>query len=316
MMRPDPAVLQPNADALLRGAIDLHHHGYPEIALDVRTRHDDVAELRCAAAAGMSAILLKSHMWPTVGRAHHLQSAVPEIAVLSSITLNPIAGGFSPLAVESAARQGASAMFMPTWGAAHDIARKGFSHHLGHMLKNTVNPHGGLHVVDEVGKVRTEVAECLAVAADFGMMVGTGHIAPRESLALAARAKDFGIESVFFQHPDSNSTAATRDEIREMAALGGVIEICALGMLPPFHRLHPKTAIEIIAEVTPQQAALTTDYFFEWSPPGPETLRMIVGIFLSQGLAAEDIKAMLHDTPRRLLARFASSIPDDQNALD
>ena len=126
----------------------------------------------------------------------------------------------------------------------------------------------------------------------------------------------FGIESVFFQHPDSNSTAATRDEIREMAALGGVIEICALGMLPPFHRLHPKTAIEIIAEVTPQQAALTTDYFFEWSPPGPETLRMIVGIFLSQGLAAEDIKAMLHDTPRRLLARFASSIPDDQNALD
>ena len=82
------------ADALLRGAIDLHHHGYPEIALDVRTRHDDRDELRCAADAGMSAIVLKSHMWPTVGRAYHLARAVPDIVVLSSITLNPIAGVF------------------------------------------------------------------------------------------------------------------------------------------------------------------------------------------------------------------------------
>ena len=147
-------------------------------------------------------------------------------------------------------------MFMPTWGAAHDVTRKGFSAHLGHMLHSTVNPHGGLHVTDEQGRVKTEVAECLAVAAEFGMMVGTGHIAPRESIALAARAKDFGIESVFFQHPDSNSTAASREEILEMAALDAVIEICALGMLPPFHRLHPRTAVEIIAQVTPQRAVL------------------------------------------------------------
>jgi hypothetical protein len=299
----------PAPDDLLRGAIDLHHHGYPEIALDVRTRHDDVDELRCAAAAGMSAILIKSHMWPTMGRVFHLARAVPEITVLSSITLNPIAGGFSPLAVEAAARLGASAMFMPTWGAAHDITRRGFSHHLSHIFKSPVNPGSGLRVVDEQGRVRTEVAECLAVAAEYGMLVGTGHIAPRESIALAQRAHDFGIDSVFFQHPDSNSTAATREEIHEMAALGAVIEICALGMLPPFHRLHPRTAIEIIGEVTPHQAVLTTDYFFDWAPPAAETLRMIIGIFLSLGVPRADLVAMLCDTPRRLLAGSRTRIP-------
>ncbi len=309
MSAPAPHAPAATADTLLHGAIDLHHHGYPEIALDIRTRHEDVDELRAAAGAGMSAILLKSHMWPTVGRAYHLARAVPEIAVLSSVTLNPIAGGFSPLAVECAGRQGASAVFMPTWGAAHDIERQGFSTHLGHLLHRAVNPAGGLHVTDQAGRVRPEVAECLAVAAEFGMMVGTGHIAPRESIALALRAKDYGIESVFFQHPDSNSTAATREEILEMASLGATIEICALGMLPPFHRLHPRTAIEIIGQVTPQRAVLTTDYFFDWAPSAPETLRMIVGILLSLGLPAADIATMLHDNPRRLLARGPVAIP-------
>jgi hypothetical protein len=291
-----------SAAELLKGAIDIHHHGYPEIALDVKTWHDDVDELNCAAAAGMSAILFKSHMWPSMGRVYHLRKAVSNIAALSSITLNPIAGGFSPLAVEAAGRLGASAVFMPTWGAAHDIKRKGFSAHLRHMLKSTVNPHGGLEVLDEKGKVKTEVKECLAVAAQFGLMVGTGHIAPRESIALAGAAKDYGINSIFFQHPDSNSTAATREEIHEMAALDAIIEICALGMLPPFHRLAPKTAIEIISQITPQKAVLTTDYFFEWAPPSPDTLRMIIGIFRSLGVSAADIRLMVRANPRKLLA--------------
>jgi uncharacterized protein DUF6282 len=57
------------ADQILQGAIDLHHHGYPEITFDVRTRHEDVEEYRHARDAGMAGIVLKSHMWPTVGRA-------------------------------------------------------------------------------------------------------------------------------------------------------------------------------------------------------------------------------------------------------
>ena len=40
------------ADAVLRGAIDLRHHGCPEIALDIRTRHEDTDELRAAASTG------------------------------------------------------------------------------------------------------------------------------------------------------------------------------------------------------------------------------------------------------------------------
>jgi hypothetical protein len=291
------------SDDLLTGAIDFHHHGYPEISFDQRTRHEDEDELRIARDAGMAGIVLKSHMWPTVGRAWHLNRLVPGIATYPTITLNPIVGGFSPMAVESAALQGAAVMFMPTWGAAHDIERGGMSRHLGHLLKTQVRADAGLRVTDAGGRVKPEVDECLAVAGAHGMAVATAHISPRESIALAARAKDYGIDSVFFQHPDSNSVGASRDEIREMAALGATIEICALGFLPAFQRITPKTAIEIIEESTPEICMLTTDYFFEWVPSGPETLRMLIGVLLGFGVAAKDIRTMVNDVPRRLLGK-------------
>ena len=68
------------ADELLHGAIDVHHHGYPEVSFDLRTRQDDVDGLRFARDAGMAGIVFKSHMWPTVGRVYHLQRLVPEVA--------------------------------------------------------------------------------------------------------------------------------------------------------------------------------------------------------------------------------------------
>ena len=52
-------------DHLLRGAVDLHHHGFPEFTLDHPTRLDDAAELAHARAAGMAGIVLKSHFFPT-----------------------------------------------------------------------------------------------------------------------------------------------------------------------------------------------------------------------------------------------------------
>ncbi len=293
------------AERLLKGGIDIHHHGYPEISFDAKTRGEDVDELRLARDAGMAAIVLKSHMFPTMGRAYHLNRLVPEIDVIPSITLNPVVGGFSPIAVESSARQGAKMMFMPTWGAAHDRERNGFSRHLAEFIRSAegLTEQPGMRVIDERGKVKPEVRECLAVAAEFGMGVATAHISPRESLALAEAAKDYGIESVFFQHPDSNSVNATRDEIRDLVALGAVCEICALGLLPPFQRITVAEIAEIVDEIGAQNAVLTTDYFFDWASPAPETLRMVIGIFLSVGIPEDDIRMMIRDVPARLLGR-------------
>jgi hypothetical protein len=291
------------ADPFLVGAIDIHHHGYPEISFDQRMPLDDAAELRHARAAGMAGIVFKSHMWPTCAKVHLLADVVPGINAYSSLTTNPVAGGFSPIAVESAARQGASFLFFPTWGALHDRHRGGFSHHLGHMLERAsgLDTSGALDVLDEAGRVRPEVRECLAVAGEFRMAIGTGHISPAESLAVAEAAKDYGIEEIFFQHPDSNSVAASRDEILEMARRGAVIELCALGLLPPLQRIKPAWMVEIIEAVGADQCVLTTDTFFEWAPPAAETLRMTARILVSMGVPQDTIRVLVRDVLRRLL---------------
>src|SRR5690606_14798030 len=103
-----------------------------------------------------------------------------------SITLNPVVGGFSPMAVEAAARQGAKVLYMPTWGATADIRRGSMSRYLHGFLETSkaLTPERGLTVVDGDGRIHPEVSECLAIAAEFDMMVGTGHISPQETLTL------------------------------------------------------------------------------------------------------------------------------------
>jgi hypothetical protein len=290
-------------DRLLQGAVDLHHHGFPEFSFDHPTRLDDAAELTHARAAGMAGIVLKSHFFPTTSVAWRLGREVEGIAAFPSITLNPSAGGFSPICLEAAARQGARVVFFPTWGAANDIRRGGISRYVARWIKSaaSLTPEGGLTVTDADGRVHGEVSECLAIAAEFGMLVATGHVSPRESLALVAEAKRLGVRDVMFQHPDSHSIGATRQEIRDLAAAGAMVEFCALGFLPAFQRLSIPDCLAIIEEVGVDRVVLTTDCFFGWMPPAAELLRITLGSLLFHGMAEADAARLVRDNPRRML---------------
>ncbi|SAL76094.1 DUF6282 family protein [Caballeronia telluris] len=298
-------------DRILKGAIDLHHHGYPEISFEAKTRLDDVDEMSIARNAGMLGIVLKSHMFPTVGRAYHLRNLVPGIEIFPSITLNYAVGGLNPLAIESAAKQGAKVVFMPTWSAEHDIQRGGMSRHLRHFIdraESTLRPGKGIRLTGSNGKLLQETRECLDCARQYGMTICTGHVSPRESLALALEAKDYGINEVIFSHPDSNSVGANREEIRDMCALGAVCEFCALGCLPPLMRMKPKDFADIVGDIGEDKVILTTDYFFEWSPPGPETMRMLIGTFLALGMSETAVRKMVRENPARMLGMDADRL--------
>jgi hypothetical protein len=294
----------PLLDQLLRGAFDLHQHGYPEISFSCRTRVSDLDNLIASRAAGFAGIVLKSHFWPTVGRAYHLKRQVPGIEVYPSITLNQVVGGFDPLAVESAALQGARVIWFPTWGAAHDRERGGISSSiLPLFLKRaaTLPVKEGLRVTDERGKVKGEVLECLAVALEHQMLICTGHISPRESIALAAAANGVGIKQLVFTHPDSGSVGATREDVIEMVKLGAVYEVCAIGLMPFYQRIKIGEVVKLISELGTGNIILSSDYFHEWFPLSSEAMRMIIGTLLDCGISASDIATMVCANPRRLL---------------
>ena len=112
---------------LMQGAIDLHYHGYPEMTLRVQSRLDDVEVLKLGRELGMRGIVIKSQMWPTMGRSHYLRQQVPGIECFASITLNAVAGGLNPWVVDAAGRQGAKVVWLPTWSSAHLTGQVGFS---------------------------------------------------------------------------------------------------------------------------------------------------------------------------------------------
>jgi Family of unknown function (DUF6282) len=304
-MHPMTSAKPLDADEILKGGIDLHHHGYPELSFACRTRYEDVDEVQEYKKAGLGGFVLKSHMWPTVGRAYLLRQLAPEIDIIPSITLNTIVGGFNPISVQSAGEQGARVLFMPTWSAANDLERGGFSTHISRYLPKIKEllPSKGLRVTSASGAVLPEVKECLAVAAEYHMLICTAHISPRESIALADCAKAYGISEIIFSHPDSNSVGATKEEIREMFSLGAAHEFCVNGFFPRSQRISPKKMIEIVNEVGADHAIITTDYFDEGEPSGAEMLRILVSTLLSMGMAPEALRKMVYDNPRRLLGK-------------
>lgn len=291
------------ADRLLEGAIDLHCHGYPEISLDVKMRVEDLEAAQGMAQAKMKGFVLKSHMWPTVGRVYQLRNQIKDIEVWPSITLNDSVGGFSPWAAESALKQGAKVIWMPTWSAKNDLQRGGFSHfmktHLPTLTRYEVAD--GLTVFDDSGEMNWRVREIMALAKEYDVAVSTGHLSPEEGVALGREAKKIGLKKLIFGHPDSKSVGGGMEHIKEIAEMDFFVEFTFLGMLPAFQRISPKEICWRIREIGAKRSILTTDTFFEWTPPPSEMMRMFVATILGEGITEDEIKTMICRNPEALL---------------
>ncbi len=287
-------------DELLVGTIDLHCHVYPEMTLEHEARQDDIELIEGALRARMGGVLLKSHFWPTVSRVYYLKKQFPEIEIFSSITLNRVSGGVDPLAVESAALQGASAVFFPTWQAANDLERGGFSRLVRERLPSAANDRGpGLTVVEN-GRLTTEASEVLDVAKSFNLLVCTGHLSPKESLTLIDTARQRGLQ-VLFSHPSAAAVGASVPEMREAVEMGAYVEFTALYGLSLRHYLPPRESAKIIQSIGAEHCILTTDHFNAWVPPMPEMMRFGLGQLAECGMPTADLRRMTVDNPRRLL---------------
>ncbi len=291
------------ADRLLEGAIDLHCHGYPEISFDVKMRVEDLEAAQLAAKMKMRGFVLKSHMWPTMGRVYQLKNQVKGIDIWSSITLNTSSGGLSPWAAESALKQGAKVIWMPTWSAKNDLQRGGFSHFMKTHLASLKRYEAadGLTVFNDSGEIDWKVKEILALAKEYDVAVSTGHLSPEEGVALAREAKKMGFKKMVFGHPDSKTVGGAVEHIKEIAEMGFYTEFTFLGMLPAFQRISPKEVYRRIKEIGAARSILTTDAFFEWAPPPSEMLRMYIATLLGEGITEDEIKTMVCRNPEMLL---------------
>lgn len=287
----------------LRGALDVHAHGQPDLSASAANRGSDEAVARLAHAYGMHGWVLKSHLWPTMDRAMLVHRALEDtgLVTLGSITLNPQVGGVDPTIVQWAADHEARVVYMPTWGAKADVERWGYISRLLELQTPGFRDYAtanAISVVDADGALTTRAEDAVRAAADRGLLVATGHLSLDESLAIATLCHDLG-RPTLVTHPTHFT-----DDLESLSAftdLGAMIELSSAPLVNPESHHLVRDVAEAIRVIGPAHVVLSSDVFSRWVPPAPESLRMLVEQLHYLGSTPEELRTMVVENPHRLL---------------
>jgi hypothetical protein len=280
---------------ILKGAYDLHVHTSPDIF--PRKLDDDTAAIH-AREAGMSALVLKNHFFPTTARAK-ISSRRCGIRVIGSITLNQHVGGLNPHAVDAASREGAGVVWMPTIHSKSTVS----SPEVVSMFETVVRKENGWIEVMRGDSLVRGAMEVLEVIRDHSMVLATGHLSPPESRALVKKAVEMGVERILLTHPFSSLVGMTVDEAEELLALsGGVfVEMTCFDFCEHIkHPLSMEKVKHIIRRLGTDRVILTSDGGQTYNPFPVEMLRSLLRELLAEFPAGE-IRRMLVDNPEHLM---------------
>jgi hypothetical protein len=287
---------------LLRGAVDIHIHHAP----DLYARIQDPIQLATEArAAGIRAICIKRHNFPTPGLAELTRKLVPGIDVFGSMACNRQVGGLNPIAVEAAIKYGVRQIWLPTIDSTnHEVVTGSVGQHgKGLTIKGGISEYASrqkrLYLLDDEGNVLPEVKEIIQQIADADIILNLGHTSFNEMMAVAKCARAQGAKRVVCDHP-----FFLRLSIEQQLAIadqGVWMNFTAGEILPRWWRASVADFADAIRKVGVQRSVLSTDCGQLHNPPMVEALRMLCQLMLEEEFSVEDIKTLLHRNPAQLL---------------
>lgn len=281
---PEPS----QVDHLLRGAIDMHVHFGPDAHLQRSV--DAIAAAQQAAAAGMAAIVLKSHDYPTAPVATLVDSVVDGIRVFGGLTLDDHVGGLNALAVEVSAKLDAKVLWMPTLSSANDHAKLKF-------------PGPGISLLDADGWLAPVVRDILEIAKQHDIVVASGHVSVAEIDALLTAARDVGVEKLLITHALETLAGPTLtiEDLQRFVGQGAMIEFSYLTCGGALATEPPAKIANAIRALDPLHCIMSTDYGQKRNPPPVEGLRGFIRDMLQCGVTAAEIEIMVRRNPATLL---------------
>lgn len=276
-------VFAQNEEVDLTGVIDMHVHAGP----DSRPRAmNDWEAVRMAEAAGLRAVLLKNHFTMTPDRAALAAQLVPNLHVFGGVALNRSVGGINPEAVRQMAAfsgQRGKVVWLPTFDSEFFVTRAGTS--------------GPFVPVLEDGRPVAGLIEVFAVVAENDLVLAMGHSSPEEVLALIPFAREQGVENILVTHVFGQD--ATRSQIRQMAALGAIMEMDWLAAYtnPPLLDDY----VEVIQSVGAESFIISSDFGQEGNPDHATGMRDFIIALRSREINQEQIDIMAKYNPAKLL---------------
>jgi hypothetical protein len=269
--------------SVLEGVIDIHIHTAPDIR---ERRLDDLALAREARRVGARAIVIKSHVVPTMDRAWIAQRATPGLLVFGGIVLNPHVGGFNWIAVETAIRMGARIVWLPTSWAANERRRQGKS-------------DGQEAVVD--GKPVPALASILDLIAEHRVTLATGHLAPEESLVVVAEARRRGVGQIVVNHPEWATIDMSIQVQKQISDFGVYFERCYARNVGGKYEKNFDRNLEAMDAVGVSSTIIATDGGQIENPAWSEALAEYIGYLSRAGVPREALNTMTKRNPARVL---------------
>ncbi|MBX5466572.1 MAG: cytosolic protein [Firmicutes bacterium] len=296
--------LDPALRPCFEGAVDLHVHSGPDV---LPRKMDDLALARRVAEEGMGGFVLKSHHVPTADRATLVRQLHPGVLAVGSLTLNNFVGGINPQAVEVAALLGARVVWFPTVDAQNE------ADHLGQVppekkpywasLQEQWLAEGRLRppiqVLDEAGQVRPEVRTVLEVLRDRDLVLATGHLNPREILAVVREAVALRVRRIVITHVDFPTVNLPLDLQRELAQMGAFLEHCFT--TPETGKVTWESVFHAVRQTGPERNVLSTDLGQPRALHPVDGMAAFIRRFAEAGFAVHEIRRMTVENPRSLV---------------
>jgi hypothetical protein len=278
---------------VLDGAIDLHCHFGPESVIGTPHAVDALEAATDADALGFSAIVLKSHDFPSNSVAHLVGQSVDTVRVYGSVCCDFCIGGLNPGAVETALRDGAAIVWLPTISSQQDVDN-GVAALLG-------VPGPGITLLDDAGRLRPEVEDILNLVAQHDAIAATGHTSAAEHFALARSFAGRGrLVVTHAMNPGAGPNLSVKECV-ELAALGAYIELSAATCMQSHGPSVPEV-VTAIDNIGPEMVVLSTDYGWSNQLPRPAAgLHSYVDALWDAGADETQLRRMVCDNPGRLL---------------
>jgi hypothetical protein len=280
-------------DKLISGSIDMHLHPGPD---SFKCRLDALEAANQAKQAGMRAIVIKNHFYPTAPIAMMVNQLVPDFKVFGSVCLDYEMGGLNVHAVQYSARAGARVVWMPTFSSANSISKM---RELGLPLEGE-----GYSILDSKGQLLPEIHQILAIVKQYDMVLASGHISPAETFALEKEARKLGIDKIVVTHPLDHeffSQAFCKQDLILLAQNGAFIECTFLALQASEFRHDPAEMVDVIKTVGAERCILSTDLGQIWNPLPVEGLRMFIVTLIKYGVTEDEITLMAKINPGKLL---------------
>jgi hypothetical protein len=292
--------------ALLAGAVDLHVHPSPS---PYPRRVDPIGAAEAAAAAGMRAIVLKSHHSDTAMLIDALRErglAEVGVEVHGGVVLNSQVGGINPHAVSLSLAMGGRVVWLPTISSPAHIAST------GHFPTATVEliEEDPIDVWGADGELRPELRAVLELIAGADAVLASGHVPPRSIVATFEAAREAGVRRLVVNHPNFIVDVGSEDA-RRLVELGAYIEheVSMYDDESRFRAFGIETLEEWIELAGPERSILASDLGQANNPLPPESLERIAERLIRNGLAEEHVHDLLATNPARVLGLDGAGEP-------